>query len=45
MRLKLKHGKLLSSFAFKSNLRRYIKAHQPPLFVMATVGPSQILIY
>jgi len=25
-RLKLKHYKLLSSFAFNSNLRRYIKA-------------------
>ena len=41
MRLKLKYGRLLSSFAFMSNFRRYIKANQPPLFVMVTVGPSQ----
>ena len=36
MRLKLKHGKLLSSFAFKSNLRRCTKDN--PGVVTATVA-------
>ena len=42
MRLKLKYGKLLSSFAFKSNLRRYPEEFIDP--ILQTVGRCRLTL-
>jgi hypothetical protein len=42
-RLNLKHDKLLSSFAFKSNLRSYSEAHDPDDAVEAAAYTRPLL--